>query len=149
METFANIEFSKQLNQRISDPEYAPLPNLYNAFHLLADLDDNLFNLSCLRSYYSLNDPQCLSYLFKLIYCMRINCNFYYEIVRNKWFKQFLFRHNIRTTLPTPHTTTLHHKRDQLSNAATTCGSTPHLAEIIAPNIPVPTAVVIACALTH
>ena len=27
------------------------------------------------------------SYLFKLIDFLRINCNFYYEIVQNKWFK--------------------------------------------------------------
>ena len=43
-------------------------------------------HLSCLRSYYSLNGPHCLSYLFKLIDCMRINYHFYYEIVQNKWF---------------------------------------------------------------
>ena len=48
-----------------------------------------MFNLSCLRSYYSLNVPQCLSYLFKLINCMRINCNFYYDIVRNKWLNDY------------------------------------------------------------
>ena len=41
----------------------------------------------CLRSYYSLKGPRCLSHLYKLIDCMRINCNFYYDIVRNKWFK--------------------------------------------------------------
>ena len=40
-----------------------------------------------LRSYYSLNGPQCHSYLFKLVNCLRINCNFDYEIVRNKWFE--------------------------------------------------------------
>ena len=45
-----------------------------------------LLILFCLRSYYSLNGTQCLGYLYKLIDCMRINCNFSCEIVRNKWF---------------------------------------------------------------
>ena len=57
-----------------------------NEFKILTGTD----NLSCLRSYYSLNGSQCLGYLFKLIDCMRINCNFYYEIVRNKWFKVYI-----------------------------------------------------------
>ena len=35
----------------------------------------------CLRSCYSLDGTQCLGYLYKLIDCMRINCNFYYMIV--------------------------------------------------------------------
>ena len=52
-----------------------------------------MFNLSCLRSYYSLNGPQCLSHLFKLIDC--INCNFYYEIVRNKWFIKLFIKHRV------------------------------------------------------
>ena len=31
-----------------------------------------LFNLSCIRRYYSLNSPHCLSYAYKLIDCMHI-----------------------------------------------------------------------------
>ena len=40
-------------------------------------------NLSYLRNYYSLNGPQCLGYLYELSECMHINCNLYYEVVRN------------------------------------------------------------------
>jgi len=43
----------------------------------------------CLKCYYNLNGPQCLSYLYKLIDYMHINCNFYCEIVRNKWLHFF------------------------------------------------------------
>ena len=30
--------------------------------------------------------PQCLGYLYNLIDWMRMKCNFYFEIVQNKWF---------------------------------------------------------------
>ena len=91
--TFANYE-QKTYSHHTNYSDIIVI--VYVRWYCLGWVITCLFSLSCLRSNCSLNGPQCLSYLFKLIDCMRINCNFYYEIVRNKWFNGLKLKTSIK-----------------------------------------------------